>query len=253
MVKLLKYDFYHLRKTSKFIIFPVVIVIFAILSPLTARYMNEILEMALGESGLDITFPDPTVLDSYLQYLGNLYETVMFVVLFVGVGFFIKDKTKGLLPLILSKPINRVKYLLSKYISLSILILVSLLIGYLVFSYYTYFIFEEVDMLGVLIMSLLFFVYVLYILSISLFTATHFKSYLAAVSVTFGIYIFTSMLTIIEVSIFKYLPGVIGNSSVDILLGNEVVSDVLINVGVTLVISIGFIYLSLIKFNKQNI
>lgn len=253
MFKLLKYDFYHLRKTSKFIIFPVVIVMFAILSPVTARYMNQILDLALGDSGIDIALNDPVALDSYVQYMGNLYETILFVILFVGVGFFIKDKTKGLLPLVLSKPINKTKYILSKYISLSIVILVSLLMGYLVFSYYTYFIFNEIDMLGMLLTTLLFFIYVLYILSICLFTTTHFKSYLASVSVTFGIYIFTSMLTIFEISVFKYLPGVISNNSINILTEQEVVSDVLINVVVTLLLSVVFIYFSIRKFNKQDI
>jgi len=253
MFKLLKYDFYHLRKTSKFIVFPVVIILFAIISPITARYMNQILDLALADSGIDIVLTDPVVLDSYLQYIGNLYETILFVVLFVGVGFFIKDKTKGLLPLVLSKPISKTKYLLSKYISLSILILVSLLLGYLVFSYYTYFIFNEIDMFGMFLTTMLFFVFTIYVLSISLFTATHFKSYLASVSVTFGIYILTSMLTIFEVSIFKYLPGFISSSSVDILIGEEVVGDVYINVGVTLLISIIFIFFSIKKFRNQDI
>ena len=253
MIKLLKYDFYHLRKTSKFIVFPVVIVLFAIISPLTARYMNELLDLALGESGLDFVFPEPVVLDSFIQYMGNLYEIVLYVVIFVGVGFFIKDKTKGLLPLVLSKPISKVKYILSKYISISILIFVSLLLGYLVFSYYTYFIFKEIDLLDGFIMTLLFFEYTLYILSISLFTATHFKSYIAAVSVTFGIYFLTSILTFFKVFIFQYLPGVIPGSTFEILEGTEVVSDVLINVGVTLGLTILFIYLAINKFIKQDI
>lgn len=253
MYKLLKYDFYHLRKTSKFIVFPVIIVLFAIISPVTARYMNQILDLALSGSGINIDLTDPVALDSYIQYIGNLYETILFVVLFVAVGFFIKDKTKGLLPLILSKPIGKIKYLLSKYISLSILILVSLLLGYFVFSYYTYFIFKEIDMLGMFITTMLFFVYVLYILAISLFTATHFKSYLASVSVTFGIYLLTSMLTMFKVSVFKYFPGVISNSSIDLLLGEEALTDVLLVVGVTLLLSASFIALSIRKFIKQDI
>lgn len=253
MIKLLKYDFYHLRKTSKFIVFPIVIILFAIISPLTARYMNELLEVALSGSGIDLALSETTVFDSYIQYIGNLYETILFVILFVSISFFIKDKTKGLLPLILSKPVNRVKYILSKYVSLSILILVSLMLGYFVFAYYTYFVFEEIDMIGMLLTTLLFFVYVLYMLSISLFTSTHFKSYLAAVSVTFAIYILTSMLTFFKVSIFDYLPGVIVDSSVDILFGVEDLGDVFLNIGVTLLLTIIFIILSIFKFRKQDI
>ena len=97
------------------------------------------------------------------------------------------------------------------------------------------------------------FIYILYILAISLFSSIHFKSYLASVSITFGIYIFTSILTFFKISIFKYLPGVIPGSSVDIIYGTEVVSDVWINIGVTLLITVFFIYLAIRKFLKQDI
>ncbi len=47
--------------------------------------MNQLLDLALADSGFDIVLTDPTVLDSYIQYIGNLYETILFVILFVGV------------------------------------------------------------------------------------------------------------------------------------------------------------------------
>jgi hypothetical protein len=61
------------------------------------------------------------------------------------------------------------------------------------------------------------------------------------------------MLTIFEVSVFNYLPGVIVNSSIDILVGVEVIGDVLLNVGVTLLLSTIFIYLAIKRFRKQDI
>lgn len=253
MKKLLKYDFYHLQKTSKFIVFPIVIVLFAIISPLTARYMNEILSFALGQSGIDIPLPDTSVLDSYVQYIGNLIETVLYVVIFVGIGFFIRDKTKGLLPLILSKPINRTKYIISKYISLNILILVSLFIGLLVFSYYTYYIFDEVDLIGMFYVTLLFFVYVLFTLSICLFTSTFFKSYIVSVMVTFGIYIVISLIAMVKISIFIYLPGALTNNMIAILVDTVDSADLILNVLVSLAISAGFVFLSIFKFKTQDL
>ena len=255
MIKLLKYDFIYLWRTYKFLIFPAVAVLFAFVSPLTAKYINELLALLTSTTGGDplITLPDPTILDSYGQYVSNLYEIFLIVGIFVSVSIFMRDKNKGLLPLILSKPINRTKYLLSKFISLSILILVSLMLGYFVFSYYTFFVFDKVDMLGMFLVSILFFVYVIFILAISLFSAVFFNSYLVAVSTTFAIYIITSMLTIFEVSIFKYLPGVISSNSVNILIGEEIILDVILNVGVTLLISFVFIYFAVNRFKKQNI
>ena len=139
MKKLLKYDFFYLFKTSKFLVIGAVFVMFSVISPLTTKYINEILSFLLNGADSPIEIPVPTIYTAYSQYISDLYEICFMVVLFVVVSIFIRDKTKGLLPLILSKPINRTKYVLSKYISVLVLILGSLLLGYLTFSYYTYF------------------------------------------------------------------------------------------------------------------
>ncbi len=253
MKKLLKYDFYYLKKTSKFIVFPIVIILIAIISPLSAKYLNELLEFTLQGTGIAINFPTPTVYDSYIQYFGNLYEIYLYVIIFIAVGMFIGDKTKGLLPMILSKPINRTKYILSKYISISILIFISLIFGYIVFDYYTYFLFDEIYMIGMLYGSLLYFVYILFILSLALFAATHFKTYLMGIVITFGGYLLFSILGIFEVSVFKYLPAAILNNIVKVLFEDSEVREILLNVSCTFAITLIFISLSILRFRKQDI
>ncbi len=253
MKKLLKYDFYYLQKTSKFIIFPVLLVMLAIMSPLTARYLNEILAYTLEGSGIVIDLGTPTVIESYSQYIGNLYELYLYVVIFVAVGMFINDKTKGLLPLIISKPISRTKYIVSKYLSLNILLLGSLVIGYFVFDYYTFFLFDEIDMLGMFYATLLFFVYLLYVTSITLFSATHTKSYLLAIITTFGIILFLGALKLWEVGILKFIPGYLMNNIIKILMNTAETTDIIYNVLLTLAISIVFVILSIVRFRKQDI
>jgi len=253
MKKLLKYDFYYLQKTSKFIIFPVLLVLLAIMSPLTARYLNEILAFTLEGTGIIIDLGSPTAFESYSQYIGNLYELYLYVIIFVAVGMFINDKTKGLLPLIISKPISRTKYILSKFITLNILILVSLFIGYFVFDYYTFFLFDEIDMLGMFYATLLFFVYIIYVTSIALFSATHTKSYILAIVTTFGVMLFIGALKLWQVGILKYIPGYIINNMIEMLLGVVETKVIIFNVLLTLGISSVFIVLSVIKFRKQDI
>ncbi|MCK5762224.1 MAG: hypothetical protein KAH16_04935 [Candidatus Izimaplasma sp.] len=253
MKKLLKYDFYYLQKTSKFIIFPVLLVLLAITSPLTAKYLNEIIAFTLEGTGIVIDIGTPTVFESYSQYIGNLYELYLYVIIFVAIGMFINDKTKGLLPLIISKPISRTKYIISKYISLNILILLSLFIGYFVFDYYTYFLFDEIDMLGMFYVTLLYFVYIIYITSIALFSATHTKSYILAIVTTFGIMIFIGALRLWEVGILKYIPGYLINNMILVLSEASEAKEIIFNVLLTLGISGVFIILSIIKFRKQDI
>ena len=255
MKKLLKYDFYYLHKTSKFIIFPVLLVLLAIMSPLSAKYLNEILKAALEGSGIVMEFGEPTVFDSYMQYFGNVYEIYLYVIIFVAVGMFIGDKTKGLLPLILSKPINRTKYIFSKFISFGLLVLASLFIGYFVFDYYTYFLFDEVDMLGMFYSTLLYFIYIIYIMSMAMFAATHSKSYIVAVVITFGGMIFFGLLKILEplIKVLEYLPGAILENIIKVLTDAASIQDIIFNILFTLAISTVFMTLSIIRFRKQDI
>ncbi|MCK5388669.1 MAG: ABC transporter permease [Candidatus Izimaplasma sp.] len=253
MKKLLKYDFYYLQKTSKFIIFPVLLVLLAIMSPLTARYLNEILAFTLEGTGIVIDLGIPTVFESYSQYIGNLYELYLYVIIFVAIGMFINDKTKGLLPLIISKPISRTKYILSKFISLNVLILISLFVGYFVFDYYTFFLFDEIDMLGMFYVTLLYFVYIIYVTSIALFSATHTKSYILSVVTTLGIMLLIGALKLWQVGILKYIPGYLINNMIELLMDIADTKVIIYNVLLTLGISSVFIILSILKFRKQDI
>jgi ABC-2 type transport system permease protein len=255
MKKLLKYEFQYLQKTSKFIVFGAVFVLFSILSPLTARYMNEILAYLLAsDDSIIFQAEDPTVFTSYGQYLSDLYEVVFIVILFVAVSVFIRDKTKGLLPLIFSKPINRTKYVLSKYISFLVLLAVSIIIGYIVFSYYTYFLFDDVFIVRGIYMMLLYFLDMMFVTAIALFCATQFKSYLPAIAVSWGIYLFTSILTIAEnTPIIKHFPGMIKSNIVSIIYETSTTSDIIWNIVVTSLIITGLIGLTIRKIRHSDI
>lgn len=250
---LLKYDFFYLRKTSKFIIFPAVAVIFAILSPLSAMYINELLTLLMTESGPAITFPDPTVIDSYAQYISNLYEIFLIVTIFVAVSVFIREKTKGYLPLVLSKPINRTKYLISKITSLSILIFGSLIISGFVFGYYTYILFGEIDVMIVVNTTMVFMVYVIFILSLSMLFSQLFNNYPTASILTFVGYIVFNILGNFEKSILNYMPGRLTYRITEIIVGISETSTLIWNVVITLLVSIIFITISVLKFRRYDL
>lgn len=253
MRKLFKYDLVYLWKTQKFIVFGAVFVLFSILSPLTAKYIGEILGFFLPGEDLGSLFPDPTVLSAYEQYISDLYETIFFVVLFVSVSVFIRDKSKGLLVLIFSKPINRTQYLISKYLTFLLLLASSILVGYLIFTYYTYFIFDEVFFWKGLGMMGLYFLYLAMFASAALYFATILRTYLLAVLSTFGLFILLSILSIFgDYGIFQYLPGMLIQRIVGILYEvnttGELVGTIAATVGITLLYLGG----AIIKVQKMD-
>jgi ABC-2 type transport system permease protein len=255
MIKLLKYDYIYLWKTYKFLIFPAIAVIFAFASPLTAKYINELLTLLTSTATGDplIVLPDPTIQDSYAQYASNLYEIFLIVGIFVSVSIFMSDKNKGLLPLILSKPINRTKYLLSKVSSLSVVILVSLLAGGIIFSYSTWVLFDSVDVLLVLWMSLLFFVYVVFVFASAMFFSQYTKNYATASILTFIVYIVFSIFGGFEKGVLEYLPGRLTVRITELIFEIGEASTLIWTIIVTIVISVVLFYFSLRKFNKYDL
>jgi ABC-2 type transport system permease protein len=254
MIKLLQYDFLYLKRSFLFVVFPVVAIIFALLSPLTAKYINEILELAMSTSGGNpISLPDPTVMDSYVQYMSNLFEILLFVIVFVSVSFFMKDKNKGQLQLILSKPVSRIYYLLSKYISLCITILVSVLIGALVFVYGTYILFDEIDIVLTLNLSLLYMVYVLFILSVALFFSQYLNGYASASIATFVSYLAFSILGNFDRFILDFLPGRIMIRMTELMLDIVEPPTFVITLVVSLFLSFLLVGTSIFKFKKYDL
>lgn len=254
MKKLLKYDYFYLRKTSKFIVFGAIFVLFSIISPLTARYLNDILSFLLNGQDLGFVLPDPTILLAYQQYVSDLYEIVFTVTLFVGVSIFIRDKTKGLLPLIFSKPINRTKYILSKYVSFTSLLLVCVILGNIAFTYYAYFLFDEVFIVKGIYISLLYFLDLLFVSAVALFSATHFKGYIPAMLVTWGMYIFSGILTLLDkVPVIKYFPGKIQANMGHILLDTQDTGDIIWNVAIVLALIAVLLGFTIRKIRHQDI
>lgn len=254
MKKLLKYDIFFLVKTHKLTVFAAVFILFSILSPLTAKYIGQLLEALMGGSEISISIGDPTVFTAYEQYISDLFDTIFFVILFVSVSIFIRDKTRGLVILTFSKPINRTEYVISKYLTFMGLIVISTFVGYLLFTYYTYFLFDEIFFTKGLAMIGLYILFMAFISSIALFFATVTKSYLPAIASTFGVYILFSILTLFgEVPVFEVLPGMLINTIVGVLYEVNETSIMVWNIITTMLFTVGFVGLSIWKVQKQDI
>lgn len=253
MRTLLKYDFLFLWKTKKIIIFPVIFGLFAMMSPLLAYYLPEIINMIPATEGISIQMPPATVGNAYSQYFADLNETVLFIVIFVAISVFIKEKTSGLLIQLFSKPVSKKRYVISKYISFMTLLFAALVVGIFCFSFYTYIIFEEMAIGTFLLANLIQFVYFAFIISVCLFFSVISKSYLMALLQSFGVYVGLIFFSIFNIVPFKYLPvALIGQSSM--IMFDNVNNNILwISLSGTIVITILLVLSSVKIIKKQDI
>ena len=253
MKTLLKYDFLFLWKTKKYIIFPVIFGLFAMMSPLLAYYLPEIINMIPATEGISIQMPPATVGNAYVQYFADMNETVLFIVIFVAISVFTKEKTSGLLIQLFSKPVSKKKYILSKYISFIALLFASLLVAILCFSFYTYIIFDEMAVGAFLLANITQFSYFAFIIAVCLFFSVTSKSYLTALLQTFGVYVGLFFFSIFNVAPFKYLPVALVGQSANILFDNVNSNVLWISLSGTLIITILLVFFSVKIIRKQDI
>lgn len=76
---LLKKEIAEQLKNYKFLISGLLFLFFAILSPVTAKYLPEIIAGIGNIPGMAFDFPEPTYIDSISQYIKNLSQIVLFV------------------------------------------------------------------------------------------------------------------------------------------------------------------------------
>lgn len=254
MKTLLKYDFLYMKKTSKILVFLVLGVFLSGLSVLTARYLNDILKFAFEQEGLGgIVLPDVTVMDAYVQFHSNFQQIFFFVLIFVGISFINHDASKGYDVWILSRPVKRYEYLLSKTIVLNTLVFVTLVVSAVVFAYYTYFIFDEFAYGRFSLGLLMFMVFTKMFTQIFLLLGVIFRQTLLPVILSFVLFFTLSALSAIEWSVFKYLPGNLLSMPLSLFNGDIEWSLVLITMLVATVISIVCFIASVKIFETKQI
>lgn len=126
----------------------VVFVIFVgIISPLTARYLPEILKAALG-SQLTIPLPTPTPLDAVLQVQKNLGQFGALAAIVLAMGMVSAEKERGTAAFILTKPASRGAFIGAKLVALGIVLGIATLLTMLVAWAYTSVLFGVQPLIG---------------------------------------------------------------------------------------------------------
>ncbi|GMU41413.1 MAG: hypothetical protein AMXMBFR23_22790 [Chloroflexota bacterium] len=83
----------RLRRTWRGAGLLAVFAFFGLIGPLTARYLQEIIERFGGTEGVQVIFPDPVPADGMIQYLANAQQIGLLAVIGVAAGALSFDAT----------------------------------------------------------------------------------------------------------------------------------------------------------------
>lgn len=124
-------------RTRRVWIVAAVFLFFGLGSPLLARFTPEILRSVAGAEQFAALVPEPTAADAVGQYIKNLTQFGFVMALLLGMGAVAGEKERGIAPMILSKPLPRWVFVLSKFTAQALVYLAAFALAGLGAAYYT--------------------------------------------------------------------------------------------------------------------
>jgi ABC-2 type transport system permease protein len=118
-----------------------------ILSPVTARYLREIVN-ALAPSGIGIAIPPPVAADAVDQVVKNVGQFGALAAILLAMGTVATEKERGTAAFVLVKPATRTAFLAAKAVALGTVLGIATLLGVLVAWAYTSWLFETQPLAG---------------------------------------------------------------------------------------------------------
>lgn len=242
----------EIMRTKKFIILIVVFLFVAFASPALAKITPQLLKNLPAESGITINLPEPTWKDSIDQFIKNLSQVAILVLVFIFAGVIAEEKNKKTLEIVLTKPVSRTSFVSSKFLAAFTATSIVYIVSAIIFYAYTLVIFGNFSFVNFSLLAILALVYLLFTVATAILCSTFTSNSVVAAFIAFGIQIIiVSILGLID-QIKKYLPGNIFTNYKDVF--SEIKPEsYLPSALVTIAIIILCMIISISIFRKQEI
>ena len=246
----LRKEILELIRTYRLLVSAVLLVFFGLTSPLLARYMIELMGMIPEVGDIASIIPPPVTMDAVIQYVKNMEQFGILLALLLGMGSVAQEKEKGTAGMVLVKPMPRGVFILAKFAALALLFVVSLLAAGLACYYYTYLLFEALDIGAWLALNGLLVLEILVYVALTILCSTLLRTQIAAGGLAVGIMLVTVIFSAIP-GWNKYFPGELTNWGTRMMMGDTQAS------WMALLISMAIILVSLVvaivSFRKQEL
>ena len=139
---LLRKELLEQVRTLRLFIVMIVFALFGLISPLTAKYLPDIVKALAGSQLVMPTLPIPSVADAVDQFLKNLDQFGVLAAILLAMGAVATEKDRGTAALLMTKPVSRPAFLLAKFVAIGVNLLLAVAVAGALAYYYTLVLFE---------------------------------------------------------------------------------------------------------------
>ena len=231
---LAKKDTMELLRTKKVLIIAIAFFLFALVSPILAEITPQLLNSL--DSNITIDVPDATIVDSYAQFIGNITQISLWVMIIAISGLIVNERRKGLYNNLLNNGVKPRNFILSKVLTQIGMVTDIFIISCLLFSIVNIVIFNQALITHSILSFITVYVYLIFVICLTNFFGAFAKSTAITAMLTIGL---TLLLALFELFRFgRYLPNHLIMISSGVLTDNSFLDIAYWNIAITLALSI---------------
>ncbi len=182
----LQKELVQLWQTKRVFVIGTVFLLFGLGSPILANLTPQLLQSIEGAEQFADLIPTPTNADALDQYIRNISQFGFIIAVLIGMGAVAGEKERKTAVILLSKPLPRWAFLMSKFTAQAILYTGAFLLSSLAAYYYTYLLFEPFRIWPFLLGNFLLLVWLLVFTAVTLLGSTIAKTTSTAAGIAIG-------------------------------------------------------------------
>jgi ABC-2 type transport system permease protein len=249
---LLRKELLEQTRTMRLYVVAIVFALFALISPLTAKYLPDIVKALAGDQlSLAGLLATPTVGDAVDQFLKNLVQFGALIAILLGMGTVATEKERGTAAFILTKPVSRGAFLAAKLAAIAGTLLIATVAAGVLGYYYTAVLFEPLPAAGYAAMCALLWLSLVVFAALTFLGSTLTSSSAAGAGLGVVFLVVTGIVSALP-TVGRYMPEMLSGPARALALGLPV-PDLAGPVVVNVAIVIGAGLLAWVAFRHQEL
>lgn len=251
-VVLFRKEMLDLWRSYKWLWVPLVFLALGMMQPAATYYLPQIIDSFGGlPEGTVIEIPTPSSGDVLAEALSQLGVIGVLVLVLAAMGVLIAERNSGAAAMLLVKPVSFGAYISSKWAAANLLMLVSVFIGQIGAWYYTIVLFESFPLSTVLLSSLVFALWLSFVLSVLIFISVFLRSTPPVAFVTLIVALVLGMLTQLFGSAMAWSPSRLQSYAMALLTGEA--ESALVPLMTTIALIVALVAATIFLFRRRQL
>ena len=192
----LRKELTEIRRTWRLWVIPGMLVFLGVTSPIIAAITPALVKSMTGaRPGVLVRLPPPTALEAFAQFIKNLDQFILVAIIIAGAGVISGERSSGTAILVLTKPLSRGAFVVTKIVSQFLLLVTATALGTLACLVVTSMIFTGASVGPFVATVALWLLYALLLVVVMTLFSAAFKSRGASAGAGLGFYFLTLLLS----------------------------------------------------------